>query len=117
MRPLVKGRAPISRLVAWRSTKLTKPLKSGKNIINKDELLSPEVVDQWNSDEFADALRHDQSRDKYNPDFRQFLHVAYKIAAEMSTDYLNALEKYEKIISQNVTKNIYERHIKPIFME
>lgn len=85
--------------------------------IDKDKLPSLEVVDQWSSDELADALRHDQSCDKYNPDFRQLLHVAYKIAAEMGTDYLNALEKHEKIISQNITKNIYERHIKPIFIE
>jgi hypothetical protein len=43
--------------------------------------------------------------------------VAYKVAAEMGEDYLNMLEKHEKIISQNVTENIYKRHIKPIFME
>jgi hypothetical protein len=85
--------------------------------IDKDKLPSPEVVDQWSGDELADALRHDQSCDKYNPDFRQLLHVAYKIVAEMGTDYLNALEKHEKIIAQNVTENIYERHIKPIFMK
>lgn len=85
--------------------------------IDKDKLPSPEVVDQWSGDELADALRHDRSCDKYNPNFRQLLHVAYKIAAEMGTDYLNALEKHEKTIAQNVTENIYERHIKPIFME
>jgi tagaturonate epimerase len=84
--------------------------------IDKDKLPSPEVVNQWSSTGFADALRHNQSCDKYNPDFRQLLHVAYKIAAEMGIDYLNVLEKYERIISQNVMKNIYERHIKPIFM-
>ena len=85
--------------------------------IDKDKLPFLEVVDQWDGDELADALRHDQSCDKYNPNFRQLMHVAYKIAAEMGTDYLNALERHEKIISQNVMKNIYERHIKPIFME
>jgi hypothetical protein len=85
--------------------------------IDKNKLPSPGVVGQWSSTELADALRHDQLCDKYNPDFRQLLHVAYKIAAEMGTDYLKALEEYERIISQNVTKNIYERHIKPIFME
>lgn len=84
--------------------------------IDKDKLPPSKAVDKWSGDELADALRHDQSCDKYNPNFRQLLHVAYKIAAEMGTDYLNALEKYEKIIAQNVTENIYERHIKPIFM-
>jgi hypothetical protein len=85
--------------------------------IDKKALPSPYAVNDWTGEEFAEALRHDQSCGKYNPNLRQLLHVAYKIAAEMGTDYLNALEKYEKIISQNVTENIYQRHIKPVFME
>ena len=85
--------------------------------IDKDKLPPPQVVDRWNGDEFANALRHDQSCDKYDPNFRQLLHVAYKIAAEMGADYTNALEKHEEIIAQNVTENIYRRHIKPIFMD
>ncbi len=85
--------------------------------IDKKALPSPCAVNDWTGEEFATTLRHDKSCGKYNPNLRQLLHVAYKIAAEMGEDYLNALEKYEKIISQNVTENIYERHIKPIFME
>jgi hypothetical protein len=85
--------------------------------IDKDKLPSPEVVAQWSGEDFADALRHNQSCDKYDPNLRQLLHVAYKIAAEMGDDFLNALEKYEKTIAENVTQNIYERHIKPIFMD
>ena len=85
--------------------------------IDKNKLPSPEVVDQWNGDEFADALRHNQSCDKYDLNFRQLLHVAYKIAAEMDADFLKALEKHEEIIARNVTENIYERHIKPIFLK
>ncbi|MCK4282992.1 MAG: hypothetical protein KAX44_01650, partial [Candidatus Brocadiae bacterium] len=85
--------------------------------IEKDKLPPPQVVDRWSGDEFANALRHDQSCDKYDPNFRQLLHVAYKIAAEMGADYTNALEKHEKVIAQNVTENIYRRHIKPIFMD
>ena len=83
--------------------------------IDRDKLPTPDVVSQWNGDEFANALRHDQSCDKYDPNLRQLLHVAYKIAAEMGDDFLNALKKHEQIITQNVTENIYERHIKPIF--
>jgi len=66
---------------------------------------------------FADALRHNQSCDKYDSNLRQLLHVAYKIAAEMGDEFLNALEKYEETIAENVTENIYERHIKPIFID
>ncbi len=85
--------------------------------IDKEKLPTAETVGRWNGAEFADALRHNEVCDRYNPDLRQLMHVAYKIAAEMGRDYLNAVEKYEKIISQNVMENIYERHIKPIFME
>jgi len=85
--------------------------------IDRDKLPTPDVVSQWNGDEFANALRHDQSCDKYDPNLRQLLHVAYKIAAEMGDDFLNALKKHEQIIAQNVTENIYKRHIKPIFIE
>ncbi|MHC4571269.1 MAG: tagaturonate epimerase family protein [Planctomycetota bacterium] len=84
--------------------------------IDKQRLPSPQVVKGWSSEEYADALRHEPLCEKYNPNLRQLLHVAYKIAAEMGSRYLNALERYEGIIAPNVTENIYERHIKPIFM-
>jgi len=31
--------------------------------------------------------------------------------------YLEAVDKYQDIIARNVTENIYDRHIKSIFME
>jgi len=85
--------------------------------IDKQQLPSPQVVNGWSSEEYADALRHDTSCNKYNPNFRQLLHVAYKLPAEMGSRYLKLLEKYEDIIAPNVTENIYERHIKPIFID
>ncbi len=85
--------------------------------IDKEKLPAPEIVDRWGPAEYADALRHNQSCDKYNANFRQLLHVAYKIAAEMGEDYLNALEKHEKVIAEQVTENIYQRHITPIFID
>ncbi|MBN1973338.1 MAG: hypothetical protein JW787_06845 [Sedimentisphaerales bacterium] len=83
--------------------------------ISRENLPSPEKISKWDSEQFANALRHDQSCPQFNPDLRQLLHVGYKIAAKMGTVYTNALEKYEDIIAANVTENIYERHIKPLF--
>lgn len=83
--------------------------------IDKDKLPSPKEVDGWGGEKFANVLRHDQSCDDYNLNFRQLLHVGYKIAAELGDEYLNTLKKYETIIAENVTGNIYQRHIKPIF--
>jgi hypothetical protein len=84
--------------------------------IDIEQLPSPEQVDNWDGKAFVAALHHDQSCDDYNPNFRQLLHVAYKIAAEMSSRFLDALEEYQRSIAPNVTTNIYERHIKPLFM-
>jgi len=80
-----------------------------------DRLPSPDEVDRWSGEEFAHALRHDPSNPLYNRDLRQLLHVGYKIAAEMGGRYLDALEEYEAVISEQVCENIYERHIKRVF--
>jgi len=85
--------------------------------IDRSKLPSPDEVSNWSGEQFADALRHDQSCERYNPSFRQLVHVGYKIAAELGADYTNALEKYETVIAENVTQNIYVRHIKPIFID
>ena len=50
--------------------------------IDPARLPSPEEVAQWNSQEYVAALRHDQSCPAYNPHFRQFIHVSFKIAAQ-----------------------------------
>jgi len=85
--------------------------------IDTAELPTEDEVDNWDGQTFASALRHDQSCGQYNPNFRQLLHVAYKIAAEMGTRFTNALDRHEDIIAQNVAENIYERHVRPVFME
>ena len=83
--------------------------------IDESRLPSKEVVGGWSGKAFSDALKHDQTCAAYNPHFRQLLHVGYKIAAEMSRKFTDALENYESAIAPLVTENIYEGHIKPIF--
>lgn len=84
--------------------------------IDREKLPAPKIVERWDEEAFASALRHDRSCERYDRNFRQLLHLAYKIAAEMGPRYLNALAKYEDIIARNVTENIYKRHIKPLFI-
>ena len=84
--------------------------------IDTAELPTADEVDEWDGQSFASALRHDQSCEQYNPNLRQLLHVAYKIAAEMGTRFSDALDRHEAVIAQNVTENIYERHVKPVFI-
>ena len=105
----------IYRKALERYDELAKPYATVIDI-HRDELPDPDVVDTWDEETFANTLRHDQSCDQYNPSFRQLLHVAYKIAAEMGDDYLRALEKHREIVARNVTENIFERHIKRLFL-
>ena len=79
-------------------------------------LPSIQTVNGWSSDEFVSALRHDPRNPRFNPNFRQLLHVGYKVAAKMGQRYLEALEECEEVIARNVTENLYERHIRPLFL-
>ena len=78
---------------------------------------APDAVDAWSGDQFAAALRHDPANPAFNPHFRQLLHVAYKVAAEMGPRYLNALKDNASIVAKNVTENIFDRHLRRIFID
>ncbi len=84
--------------------------------IDPTKLPKPEEVNGWTSEQFTSALRHDQSNKAYNQSFRQLLHVGFKVAAKMGDRYLNALEANEDVVARNVTTNLFERHIKPVFL-
>jgi tagaturonate epimerase len=84
--------------------------------IDPAKLPAPDLVNQWTCDQFTSALRHDQSNPSYNPSLRQLLHVGFKVAAKMGQRYLQALESNESIVAKNVTTNLFERHIKPVFL-
>jgi len=84
--------------------------------IDPARLPSPHEVNGWTSQQFTSALRHDQSNPAYNQSFRQLLHVGFKVAAKLGDRYLRALEANETIVAKNVTENLFERHIKPVFL-
>ena len=83
--------------------------------INVKKLPTPEEVRRWSSTEYVAALRHDPESPHFNPHIRQLLHVGYKVAAKMGDRYLKLLGQCESSIAQNVTANLYERHLKPLF--
>ena len=74
-------------------------------------------VNGWTSEQYTSALRHDQSNPGFNPDVRQVLHVGYKVAAKMGDKYLKMLDACEVSIARNVTENLFDRHIAPLFLE
>jgi hypothetical protein len=84
--------------------------------IDPAKLPSKEVVRDWTSEQFVSSLRHDQSCEQYNPSLRQLIHVGYKVAAKMGQRYLEMLEACETTVAKNVTENLFERHMKPLFL-
>jgi hypothetical protein len=84
--------------------------------IDRKKLPDPALVGGWSSTQFVEALRHDQSCRGFNIHFRQLLHVAFKVAAEMGPRFTGLLEECRGIIEENVTTNIFTRHIEPLFL-
>jgi tagaturonate epimerase len=83
--------------------------------IDFERLPQPAVVDRWSAASMAAAIRHDSLCPAYDPNVRQLLHVGFKIAAKMGGRYLDLLAAYEPIVSRNVTENLLDRHIRPLF--
>ncbi len=83
--------------------------------IDPTKLPSVETVNTWDSASFVRALRHDAACLDYNPHFRQLIHVGFKVAAEMGARYTDALKRYADKVAENVTDNLWKRHIRPIF--
>lgn len=84
--------------------------------IKVSELPKAADVRKWDSKKFAESLRHDQSSRNYNPNMRQLVHVAYKLAAHKMDLFYRLLENNEKIVSKCVYENMYERHIARLFL-
>jgi len=83
--------------------------------IKRTSLPPKDLVANWNNKEFAQTLRHIPGNKYYNPNMRQLIHVAYKLAAHKMNEFYSLLEANETTISDCVYQNIYDRHISRIF--
>ncbi len=83
--------------------------------IEPNRLPSPSDVASWSNEQFVHALRHDETDPAYNADLRQLLHVGFKIAGKLGSRYTDALKANREVIARNVTENLWERHIRPVF--
>lgn len=83
--------------------------------IDSSKLPTVEEVNGWSSEKYQNTLRHIPGHPDYNPNFRQLIHVAYAVAAELGEEYTKLLEKYADVIGGCVEENIYERHLKRLF--
>ena len=83
--------------------------------IDRSRLPDPSTVNAWSPDQFTACLRHNPDCPDYNPHFRQLIHVGFKVAAKMDARYTDALKTHASIVGRNVTTNLLDRHIRPIF--
>lgn len=84
--------------------------------IDRANLPTPGAVNGWTGEQYVRALRHDEADADYNPNLRQLLHVGFKVAAKMGARYTDALKANEEIVARNVTDNLFDRHIRPLFL-
>ena len=83
--------------------------------IDAQQLPDPGVVASWSGEEFVSALRHDPSCKSYNRNLRQLLHIGFKVAAEKKVRFAELVDKFRSTVEDNVTGNLFERHIRPLF--
>lgn len=83
--------------------------------IDAGKLPSKEEVASWTSEKYANTLRHITGHPDYNPNFRQLIHVGYKVASEMGTTYTDLLKAHADVVGSCVEENIYDRHLKRLF--
>jgi len=84
--------------------------------IDRSQLPPLTVVEAWSGPRLAAALRHVPGHPHFNPHIRQLLHVAFKVAARQGTRYTDLLVANREIVARQVTANIYERHLRPLFL-
>ena len=83
--------------------------------INPANLPTAAQIESWTGEQYARALRHNRKDPLYNPDFRQLVHVSYKIAAELGDEYYAALKRNAAVIAEQVKENLLDRHISRLF--
>lgn len=84
--------------------------------IDRSKLPSADVVAKWTSEQYVNALQHEQSCREFNPHLRQLLHVGFKIAAKKGQRYLDLIRVNHAVVAKKVTGNLYDRHIKALFL-
>lgn len=83
--------------------------------IDVAKLPTVDAVRSWSSSEFVAVLEHNQQCASYDPQFRQFIHVSFKVAAEMGPRFTDALKAHAGIVGGRVRANLLHKHIEPLF--
>ena len=79
--------------------------------IDRSRLPSADEIASWDADTFVGRLVHDDSCPLYSPDFRQFVHISYSVAAGMGATFTDAVKANKDVVGAFVTRNLLERHL------
>jgi len=85
--------------------------------IDRRRLPTAAQVNGWSGPRLAAAVRHVPANPDFNADMRQLLHVSFKVAAAHGSRYTDLLVSNREIVARQVTDNLYERHMRPLFLE
>ncbi|NDC53818.1 MAG: hypothetical protein EBZ74_05885 [Planctomycetia bacterium] len=88
------------------------------SVIDIDRARLPRAaeVERWSGPQFAAAIRHVPTHPEFNPHMRQLLHVSFKVAAKHGSRYTDLLVANRAIVARQVTANIFDRHLAPLFL-
>lgn len=84
--------------------------------IDRGRLPSVAEAEGWDGRRWAASLRHVPGNPEFNPSLRQLMHVSFKLAAKRGRAYLDLLEANEEVVGKQVTANLLERHLRPLFV-
>jgi tagaturonate epimerase len=88
------------------------------SVIDIDPKRLPDRIQiaQMDGETLAATIRHVPGDSRFNANVRQLLHVSFKVAAKQGNRYLDLLRVNEAIVGKQVTTNLLERHLKPLFI-
>ena len=84
--------------------------------IDRTRLPSAAELAAWSGDRFASTIRHIPDDARFNANVRQLLHVSFKVAAKSGNRFTDLLKSNARIVGEQVTTNIFDRHLKPLFL-
>jgi tagaturonate epimerase len=85
--------------------------------IDRTKLLDRTQISRMDGPTLAATIRHIPTDHRFNANVRQLLHVSFKVAAKQGNRFLDLLTANQKIVSEQVTTNLFERHMKPLFIK
>jgi hypothetical protein len=84
--------------------------------IDRSKLPAAAEVNGWSGSRLAAAIRHVPTNSQFNANVRQLLHVSFKVAAKQGTRYTDLLAANREIVAHQVTENLFDRHLRPLFL-